>query len=322
MNIIGKEIAVIVATYNRPVKIIYCLLNFLNKSIFKNFICFINDSSDNNTTLNYINYYKKNYDFDIVYMKANKKGVCTQRNECIEYVLNNYKDIKYFIVLDDDIKINKRTIGEIYKRFNKDNSIKHITIPISYNVFNKKFTPITYVSNILRFEHNKTNNNISYSNAPSAYRREIFENYKIFYPEIFQSISGSGFLEDCAFSVAVTKFYNQEPYFLGEKYNCYHMDETLKRYFNNKQIEMIFFNRLLLFEFYNKDIKGIRKFILRWKLYYYTYKYIKDIQKMKATSSKFNVFTIFSEFFKALDKYKNYIKINKIENIFKKEKHT
>ena len=100
------------------------------------------------------------------------------------------------------------------------------------------------------------------------------------------------------------------------------MDETLKRYFNNKQLEMIFFNRLLLFEFYNKNIKGIRKFILRWKLYYYTYKYIKDIQNLKHTNSKFSVFNIFSEFFNALDKYKNYIKINKIDNIFKKEKHT
>lgn len=301
--------AIIVPTLNRSNTIIN-LLKTLNNQTFLDFILFINDSSNNNDTKEIINNFNSKY--KIEYIKSNRIGACYQRNETVKYVINKYNNIEYFIFLDDDIEVNDiNTIKEMYNKFESNNQLKYIKIPIKLNKDNYN-KDIYYLYNIKTNKYKGSNFNCFWGTF--GVTKDIFISYNIWFPIEFEKFSNVAQSECLAFGIEIINRFGDNCIDFINNILTHNSPKDKIKYYDEDFIKTSLYNNSLLLIHTNK-YKDIEDVIFT-NLYFIFSNFINPIIKYKKYSHKTTYEKLIKDINKVIKELKLYYKNKNRKNLF------
>ncbi len=281
------NLIVIIPTLNRPNVLYEITLCSLVKQSYKDFKVIVWDASDNNNTKN--NVIKMKNKLNIEYIKANRRGLVSQRNDAVEYILNSEKKCSHVLFLDDDVNLSNDAIEGLIRTFSTHSDTFGFGIPI----INSKISQGIYefLKQIIRslfflFKFKKrhlTKYVYAYYTKPNeanglkvnwltgasmAYSIEVFRN--ISFDERLQTFGGYSLGEDILFSHKVFMNYGwmvlsdygslEHILYESGRLNIYNMTSSL--YYNMNLI----FNEINLKS--NKIKKQIFKLLFFWSMLY------------------------------------------------------
>ena len=131
-----NEIIICIPTYNRNKSLIDCLKSIKkmeNKNHFKIKVLVVDNSTTNNSYKT-IKKFKKKSDIEICQAHEKKRGIVFARNKCLELVRKLKPN--YIAFIDDDCKVNKNWLTNIFKLLKEVNA-DVITGPQLYEKNNK-----------------------------------------------------------------------------------------------------------------------------------------------------------------------------------------
>ncbi|MCL2009483.1 MAG: glycosyltransferase [Synergistaceae bacterium] len=210
------SIAVIIATKNRAEAVRTISLPSLERLAFRDFICVIWDSSEDDDTLRVAE--SGNWSFKISYTKAPRVGSSSQRNDAVLHVHAVWPSVRYIVFIDDDSELSSDALEGVWASF-QDSEVWGVNIP---------FTRYPYAPSVFRRLQLKICHSLFKKSGrgvvlPCLYpyltlpetrgaevdylvaggmglRMEVFTELEIFFPEAFQRFGGYALLEDLAIS--------------------------------------------------------------------------------------------------------------------------
>ena len=137
-----NKILICICTFNRNKSLIECLNSIKkleNINLFDIRILILDNTISNNY-FNIIKKYKTNTKLKILQKNEKKRGIVNARNKCLK--ISKFIKPKYIAFIDDDCKVNKNWLKNIFKLINKVKA-DIVTGPQKYEQKNKK-VPYNY----------------------------------------------------------------------------------------------------------------------------------------------------------------------------------
>lgn len=207
-------LAVIVATKNRSEAIGKYALASLEHSAFRDFVCVVWDASDDERTRKVVE--DGAWTFPLRYFKAPRSGLTSQRNDAVDYVLEHIPSARYVLFIDDDSKLSQDALEGILQTFG-DEEVWGVNVPHAPILeeddnegkeIRRRARAFSSKSRVMTsYLHNRGTcpepNGIDVdwlSGCGMAFRREVFEELELRFPEAFQRFGGYALGEDLALS--------------------------------------------------------------------------------------------------------------------------
>ena len=211
-------LAVIIATKNRSEAIERYALASLERSTFRDFACVVWDASDDERTRKVVE--DGAWTFPLRYFKAPRSGLTSQRNDAVDYVLEHIPSARYVLFIDDDSELSEDALEGILQTFGDEEvwgvNVPHAPILEEDGNREKEIRNKVLASSRSRvmtsYLHNRGTcpepNGIDVdwlSGCGMAFRREVFEELGLRFPEAFQRFGGYALGEDLALSFYLHK---------------------------------------------------------------------------------------------------------------------
>ena len=266
------QIAVIIATKNRPEEIARCSLPSLNRSDFRDFVCVVWDASDDDRTQKAAE--SREWNFPLQYFRAPRAGLTSQRNDATGYVLKSYHDVQYLVFIDDDSELSRDALGGVRDTF-AETSAWGINIPLVPHLgpdglsvpepgpFGRRtMTPYLHNQGSGPEQHGVPVDWLS--GCSMAFRREVFSEPGLRFPEAFQRFGGYALGEDVALSFFLKKKCGKVLMNSLSGAVCHHAAGGARLNISNMTASK-WYNFHLLFEAIYDDVHGARRAWLKLK---------------------------------------------------------
>lgn len=206
-------LAVIIATKNRSEAIERYALASLERSAFRDFVCVVWDASDDDRTREAVE--DGAWTFSIRYFKAPRPGSSSQRNDAVDYVLEYIPSVRYMLFIDDDSELLRGALEGVLQTFGDEEvwgvNVPHVPVLEGDGNEGKEIRKETRASSGSRvmtsYLHNKGicpephGIDVDWlSGCGMAFRREVFGERGLRFPEEFQRFGGYALGEDLALS--------------------------------------------------------------------------------------------------------------------------
>lgn len=269
---VDVSLAVIVATKNRSDEIEQYALSSLERSVFRDFVCVVWDASDDERTRRIVESGK--WTFSLEYFKAPRSGLTSQRNDAVEHVLKSFPHVAYLLFIDDDSELANDALQGLLQSFG-DGAIWGVNIPhvaaIDGANDDKSFSLSSRSRIMTSYLHNRSTCPEAHgidvewlSGCSMAFRRNVFDELGLRFPEEFQRFGGYALGEDVALS-----------YYLYTKMNkklinsvlgtlCHHAAKGARLNIINMAASK-WYNFHLLFDCIYDDVRGAERLWLRFK---------------------------------------------------------
>lgn len=266
------SLIVIVATKNRSDEIEQYALSSLERSVFRDFVCVIWDASDDERTRRIVESGK--WTFPLEYFKAPRSGLTSQRNDAVDYVLKSFSNTECLLFIDDDSELANDALQGLLQSFG-DGAIWGVNIPhvaaIDGANDDKSFSLSSRSRIMTSYLHNRSTCPEAHgidvewlSGCSMAFRRNVFDELGLRFPEEFQRFGGYALGEDVALS-----------YYLYTKMNkklinsvlgtlCHHAAKGARLNIINMAASK-WYNFHLLFDCIYDDVRGMKRLWLRFK---------------------------------------------------------
>lgn len=211
-------IAVIIPTKNRSEAIEQYALASLARSSFREFVCVVWDASEDDLTRRVVE--NRIWSFEALYFKAPRKGLASQRNDAVKYVLDTFPGVRHVVFMDDDSEFSKDALAGVAESFEKQNVLL-VNIPTKPPApFSWRTRSSLALKRLLRMNrHGVTPFLYNYGGEDEAGGCDVewtggcgmgvdvsvFRDMEVFFPEEFQYFGGYALGEDLAFSLYVSK---------------------------------------------------------------------------------------------------------------------
>jgi len=210
-------LAVIVATKNRSEAIERYALASLERSAFRDFVCVVWDASDDERTRKVV---EGAWTFPIRYFEAPRPGLTSQRNDAVDHVLEHIPSVRYVLFIDDDSELSQDSLEGVLQTFeNEDvwgvnvphapileedgNREKEIRNKVLASSRSRVMTSYLYNRGTCPEPHGIDVDWLS--GCGMAFRREVFGELELRFPEEFQHFGGYALGEDLALSFYLHK---------------------------------------------------------------------------------------------------------------------
>ncbi|MDR1378404.1 MAG: glycosyltransferase [Synergistaceae bacterium] len=268
-------VAVVIPTKNRSAAVEQYALSSLQRSSFRDFVCVVWDASDDDSTRSVVE--SRSWDFGLLYFKAPRVGLSSQRNDATRYILKTYLTMRYVVFMDDDSALSKDALAGVVASF-REKDVSIVNIPM------KPLVPPSFRSKIIqRFKrllrmnrHGATSFLYNYggNEEPRGHNVEwasgggmaidvaVFKDCRVFFPEEFQRFGGYALGEDFAFSFFIFKKKRRRVINSLRGY-FYHYAVGSARLDIKNMAASKWYNFHLLFEALYDDVKGPRLWSLK-----------------------------------------------------------
>lgn len=270
-------LAVLIPTRNRTFAVEQYALPGLSKTSLRNFVCVIWDASDDRETERVA---AEKRPFPLLYRKAPRAGLASQRNDAVLFTLKHCPSIKYIVFIDDDAELSPDALNGVLRTFREIAGVSIVNIPI--HPFKKLSFKDRFSDSIKRIfgmqRHGVTSYLYNYgandetpgeeadwaSGAGFAVDAAVFKDDGIFFPEHFQRFGGYALGEDLAF----TRFVGQK---LRRRIvnslegHCLHYVAGSARLDVERMAASKWYNFHLLFDALYDEKKGFELFSLKLK---------------------------------------------------------
>ena len=211
-------LAVIIATKNRSEAIERYALASLERSTFRDFACVVWDASDDERTRKVVE--DGAWTFPLRYFKAPRSGLTSQRNDAVDHVLEHIPSARHVLFIDDDSELSEDALEGVLRTFGDEEvwgvNVPHAPILEGDGNEGKEIRKETRASSGSRimtsYLHNRGTcpepNGIDVdwlSGCGMAFRREVFGELGLRFPEVFQRFGGYALGEDLALSFYLHK---------------------------------------------------------------------------------------------------------------------
>ena len=273
------DIWIVIPTLNRPNELLTLTVASLEKQENKDsFKVLVWDASNNDETMNAL---KNVSDLDIIYQKAQRKGLALQRNDAISYLINQGADKDDIVVfLDDDVVLSNEAIAGVQETF-LDQSVYGVGIPIigknKWYRFITTFLKLFFLNWVYLRRHMTSycyqykptiehNNKVVnwLSGCGMAYRLICFE--ELSFEEELARFGGYCLGEDALFSYQVYKKYKKMK--LSIRGSLQHMKSETSRINFENLVASTIYNRNLIFKAINQDRSRFSRFFIRFLFYW------------------------------------------------------
>ena len=207
-------LAVIIATKNRSEAIERYALASLERSAFRDFVCVVWDASDDERTRKAVE--DGAWTFPLRYFKAPRSGLTSQRNDAVDYVLEHIPSARYVLFIDDDSELSRDALEGVLRTFG-DEGVWGVNVPHAPVLggdgsegqeIRRRARASSSKSRVMTsYLHNRGTcpepNDIDVdwlSGCGMAFRREVFGELGLRFPEAFQRFGGYALGEDLALS--------------------------------------------------------------------------------------------------------------------------
>ena len=202
-------LAVVIATKNRPREIEQYALASLERSDFRDFLCVVWDASDGDATQRIAE--GGEWGFPLACVRAPRSGLPSQRNDAVEYVLEHHPCARCFLFIDDDTELSGDALSGLMESF-EDERVWGVNVPHvprlpwtsaagatpSPGAGVRIVTPCLYNRSVCPEPPGISVDWLS--GCGMAFRREVFEELGLRFPEAFQRFGGYALGEDVAAS--------------------------------------------------------------------------------------------------------------------------
>ena len=213
-------LAVIIATKNRSDAIERYAFASLERSVFRDFVCVVWDASDDERTRAVAE--SAGWSFPLRYFKAPRAGLTSQRNDAAGYVLKHIPSVRYVLFIDDDSELSCEALEGVLRSF-EDDLVWGVNVPQApllekregarKGVGRGRLSRAALRSRVVTsYLHNKGACPEAHgigaqwlSGCGMAFRREVFEELGLCFPEAFQRFGGYALGEDVALSFYLHK---------------------------------------------------------------------------------------------------------------------
>ena len=212
-------LAVIIATKNRSEAIERYALASLERSAFRDFVCVVWDASDDERTRKAVE--DGAWTFPLRYFKAPRSGLTSQRNDAVDYVLEHIPSARYVLFIDDDSELSRDALEGVLRTFG-DEGVWGVNVPHAPVLggdgsegqeIRRRARASSSKSRVMTsYLHNRGTcpepNDIDVdwlSGCGMAFRREVFGELGLRFPEAFQRFGGYALGEDLALSFYLHK---------------------------------------------------------------------------------------------------------------------
>ena len=210
---INAPLAVIIATKNRSEAIERYALASLDRSAFRDFVCVVWDASDDDHTRKTAE--DGGWTFPLRYFKAPRPGLTSQRNDAVDYVLKHIPSVRYVLFIDDDSELLQDALEGVLQTFGDEevwgvnvphapilegdgNEEKEIRKKSRASFGSRVMTSYLYNRGTCPEPHGIDVDWLS--GCGMAFRREVFGELGLRFPEEFQRFGGYALGEDSALS--------------------------------------------------------------------------------------------------------------------------
>lgn len=251
-------LSVIIATKNRAEAIERYALASLQKTPFRDFVCVVWDASDDGSTETVVK--GGAYTFPLEYFRAPRLGSASQRNDAIDYVLKNKPSVRYVLFIDDDSELLEEAIEGVMDTF-EDESVWGVNIP-HFRTRNEKnyFYGCGVVTSSLNTLPIRQSLPFGLQaqwlyGCSMAYRKEVFSDLHLRFPEALERFGGYAVAEDVVFSHYLTKNFGK--LLLNSKRGslCHHEAEGNRLNRRNKEAAYWYNFHLFFYLIYAHDSK-------------------------------------------------------------------
>ena len=207
-------LAVIIATKNRSEAIERYALASLERSAFRDFVCVVLDASDDERTRKAVE--DGAWTFPLRYFKAPRSGLTSQRNDAVDYVLEHIPSARYVLFIDDDSELSQDALKGVLQTFENEDvwgvNVPHAPVlggdGSEGQEIRRRARASSSKSRVMTsYLHNRGTcpepNDIDVdwlSGCGMAFRREVFGELGLRFPEAFQRFGGYALGEDLALS--------------------------------------------------------------------------------------------------------------------------
>ena len=204
-------LAVIIATKNRSEAIERYALASLERSAFRDFVCVVWDASDDDRTRRAAE--DGAWTFPIRYLKAPRPGLTSQRNDAVDHVLEHIPSVRYVLFIDDDSELSQDALEGVLQTFEnedvwgvnvphapvlKGDGTKEVQKKLRVSSRSRVMTSYLYNRGTCPEPHGIDVDWLS--GCGMAFRREVFGELGLRFPEEFQRFGGYALGEDSALS--------------------------------------------------------------------------------------------------------------------------
>ena len=265
--------AVIIATKNRSAEIAQYALASLERSAFRDFVCVVWDASDDERTREVAEGVA--WTFPLRYFRAPRSGLTSQRNDAVDYVLRCLPSVRYVLFIDDDSELSRHALEGLRISF-ENKEIWGVNVPHVFAIRERhqsKVEPnaVSRSRVMTSYLHNKSScpeeQGIEVewlSGCSMAFRREVFEELGLRFPEEFQRFGGYSLGEDVALSFYLHKKMNKKLVNSCLGMLCHHAAQGARLNVANMAASK-WYNFHLLFDCIYDDVHGARLFWLKFK---------------------------------------------------------
>lgn len=268
----SASIAVIIATKDRSQEIERHALASLERSEHRGFICVVWDASRDDATQRIVE--GGSWSFPLAYLKAPRIGSSSQRNDAVGHVLEHHPSVSYVLFIDDDTELSADALEGIEESFQDERvwgvDIPHVPGLDGEGRYASPF-PETGARIVTSYLHNRSvcpePQGISVdwlSGCGMAFRREVFEELGLRFPEAFQRFGGYALGEDVALSFYLKKKLGKELINARSGTLCHHAAGGGRPDVAGMAASK-WYNFHLLFEAIYEDVHGPRRLWLRAK---------------------------------------------------------
>lgn len=266
------SLIVIVATKNRSDEIEQYALSSLERSVFRDFVCVVWDASDDERTRRIVESGK--WTFRLEYFKAPRSGLTSQRNDAVDYVLKSFPQTECLLFIDDDSELSDDALQGLLKSFG-DGAIWGVNIPHAAAIDGTNGDkPLCFPSRsriMTSYLHNRStcpearSIDVEWlSGCSMAFRRNVFDELGLRFPEEFQRFGGYSLGEDVALSYYLYKKMNKKLINSVWGTLCHHAAKGARLNIANMAASK-WYNFHLLFDCIYDDVRGTKLLWLRFK---------------------------------------------------------
>ena len=209
---INAPLAVIIATKNRSESIERYALASLERSAFRDFVCVVWDASDDDRTRKTAE--DGGWTFPLRYFKAPRPGLTSQRNDAADYVLEHIPSVRYVLFIDDDSELSQDALEGVLQTF-VDEEVWGVNVPHAPILEGdgnegkeiRKKSRASFGSRVMTsYLYNRGTCpephgiDVAWLRCGMAFRREVFGELGLRFPEEFQRFGGYALGEDSALS--------------------------------------------------------------------------------------------------------------------------
>jgi glycosyltransferase involved in cell wall biosynthesis len=216
-------IVVVIPTKDRSEAIGRYALASLERSSFRDFVCIVWDASDDDLTRGVVE--DSQWSFEARYFKAPRRGLPSQRNDAIKYVLSDLLSVRYIVFMDDDSELSEDALAGVAETFRESGALI-VNIPMKptamkpIDTLSFRYMASFELKRLLGINrHGVTSFLYNYGgeDEPAGCEVEwasgcgmgvdvsVFSGMEVFFPEEFQRFGGYALGADLAFSLYVSK---------------------------------------------------------------------------------------------------------------------